>query len=211
MPAAPPLLAWAAVGPLPQEAEALLDPQRRLQLADVPLVAAPPWLGLDRALVGWWAWRLGGGQRPVLVADAGTALSLTAVSGEGRFLGGRLLAGAGLQWRALARGTAALPALEPLPESEARPAGEATGHTGDDGWPQTTEAALRVGVLRGLAAALQAAAAELPAQPHPWQLWLTGGDAQVLDPLLTASGSPWRLAPDLALQALAALRPGPDR
>ena len=201
--------AWAAVGPLPQQAAAALDPQRRLRLADVPLAAAPPWLGLDRALVGWWAWRLGGGRQSVLVADAGTALSLTAVTAEGRFLGGRLLAGAGLQWRALGRGTAALPVVAGAGPGD--PTGDGLPRGAElPGWPRATEDALRVGVVGGLAAALQAAAAELPDQPGGWQLWLTGGDAGLLAPRLAAPGTPWRLAPDLALQALAALRPGPD-
>jgi pantothenate kinase type III len=65
----------------------------RLRVEDVPLAGAPSWLGIDRALAGWEAWRQTGG--PVLVVDAGTVLSLTRVDGEGRFQGGRLMAGAG--------------------------------------------------------------------------------------------------------------------
>ena len=48
-------LAWAAVGPVP--AGAVLDPANRLSCADVPLRDLPPWLGIDRALAGWQAWR----------------------------------------------------------------------------------------------------------------------------------------------------------
>lgn len=203
------LVAWAAVG-------ALLDqpaPERRITLVDVPLEAAPPWLGVDRALVGWGAWRQSGGGA-VLVADAGTALSLTRVSSNGRFAGGRLLAGAGLQLRALAAGTAALPAIaaEVL-------AGAATA----DPWPQATTDAMAVGIVRGLAASLAGAAAGLsdqasggpgsgdqPSGAQRWDLWITGGDAPLLAPLLHRAGQPWRLAPALALEALASLRPGPD-
>jgi type III pantothenate kinase len=93
--------AWAAVGPVPAGAD--LPQERRLRLADVPLGEAPSWLGIDRALGGWQAWRERGG--PVLVADAGTVLSLTRVDAQGRFAGGRLMAGLALQLRAMAAGT----------------------------------------------------------------------------------------------------------
>ena len=192
------LVAWAAVGPVP--AAAPLPPERRLHLKDVPLLGQPGWLGVDRALVAWRAWCLASG--PVLVADSGTALSLTLVTSEGRFGGGRLLAGAALQLRALAAETAGLPGLEqpldlPL-----------------DLWPRSTPEAMAAGVLRGLAAALAAAGREAQTSCPGCSFWLTGGDGPLLKPLLQqllASYMPLQLAPDLALEALAALRPGPDR
>lgn len=194
------LVSWAAVGAVPERLAGCLPSQRRITTAQVPLADAPPWLGVDRALAGWGAWHRSDG-RPVLVADAGTALSLTRVLADGRFAGGRLMAGAGLQVRALGQGTEALPALNA--------AGLADGAAGD-GWPAVTEAAMAVGVVQGLAAALAAAAVELD-QPDggSCQLWLTGGDASLLAPCLQNRGQPWRLAPLLVLEALAALRPGP--
>lgn len=62
-----------------------LPEERRIELAQVPLQQLPPWLGVDRALVGWRAWRRQ--TQAVLVADAGTCLSLTCVDGQGRFRG----------------------------------------------------------------------------------------------------------------------------
>ena len=192
------LVAWAAVGPV--HASAPLPLERRLHLKDVPLLDQPGWLGVDRALVGWRAWCLADG--PVLVADGGTALSLTLVTSEGRFGGGRLLAGAALQLRALAAETAGLPALDPpldLPP---------------DLWPHSTSEAMAAGVLRGLAAALDAAGRDALSSCPGCSFWLTGGDGPLLKPLLQqllVSAMPLQLAPDLALEALAALRPGPDR
>ena len=192
------LVAWAAVGPVP--ASAPLPLERRLHLKDVPLLEQPGWLGVDRALVGWRAWCLASG--PVLVADGGTALSLTLVTSDGRFGGGRLLAGAALQLRALAAETAGLPALDPpldLPP---------------DLWPHSTSEAMAAGVLRGLAAALDAAGRDALSSCPGCSFWLTGGDGPLLKPLLQqllVSAMPLQLAPDLALEALAALRPGPDR
>ena len=192
------LVAWAAVGPVP--ASAPLPLERRLHLKDVPLLEQPGWLGVDRALVGWRAWCLASG--PVLVADGGTALSLTLVTSDGRFRGGRLLAGAALQLRALAAETAGLPALDPpldLPPEL---------------WPHSTPEAMAAGVLRGLAAALDAAGRDALSSCPGCSFWLTGGDGPLLKPLLQqllVSAMPLQLAPDLALEALAALRPGPDR
>lgn len=180
-------MAWVAVGPVPSDLP--LPPQRRLQLNDVPLVGAPAWLGMDRALAGWQAQRLSG--TAVLVADAGTALSLTRVSAAGVFSGGRLLAGAGLQLRALASGTAALPQLPMPPDLPPDP------------WPSITAEAMAAGVVRGLAAVIAQAWQEARAEAPDCRLWLTGGDAPTLAPLLGVVSSP-----QLALAGLAALRPG---
>jgi type III pantothenate kinase len=188
------LLAWAAVGPVPVRGG--LDPGRRLTLDHVPLAAAPPWLGVDRALVAWQAWQDCG--FPVLVADAGTALSLTRVDGRGRFAGGRILAGAALQWKALAAGTALLPGLE----ASAGPGSH--GHHPEAAWPCETAAAMRVGVMAGLAAAIQAAWEDARRQEPRCRLRITGGDGVALAERLGLTPEP-----DLALRALARLRPAP--
>lgn len=192
------LVAWAAVGPVP--ASAPLPLERRLHLKDVPLLEQPDWLGVDRALGGWRAWCLAGA--PVLVADSGTALSLTLITAEGRFAGGRLLAGAALQLQALGAETANLPAMEPPPALPSKL------------WPHFTTEAMAAGVLRGLAAAVAEAGREAQISCPGCSLWLTGGDGSLLAPLLLqllASDMQVQLAPNLALEALAELRPGPDR
>ncbi len=182
------LLAWAAVGALPERLS--LPRSRRIALVDVPLQGLPGWLGIDRALVGWRAWRRQGGA--VLVADAGTALSLTCVDAEGRFAGGRISAGVALQLRALGHATALLPSLQ-APAAAAR-----------DPWPPATEAAMAEGCLRATAAAVIQAWHDLPAAGRGG-LWLTGGDAPLLLPLVQQRQLRPELAPDLALEALAAL------
>lgn len=179
--------AWAATGAVP----VALDPGRRLCPADVPLAGVPPWLGVDRALAGWLAWQQSG--CGVLVADAGTVLSMTRVRGDGSFAGGRLLAGAALQLDAMARATAALPAS---PQPPALPA---------DGWPQPTAEAMAAGVLRGLAAAVAQAWQEARGEDPASCLWLSGGDGPALAPLLGVEPTP-----HLALRALVALRPAGD-
>jgi type III pantothenate kinase len=190
-----PPLAWAAVGPVPPEAA--LSAASRLQLDDVPLAGSPPWLGIDRALAGWWAARLCGG--PVLVADAGTVLSLTRVDEQGRFAGGRLMAGAALQLAAMGSGTAGLPGL----------VGDLAA--GAEEWPQATAAAMRRGVVEGLAAAVREAGRQARAQEPHCRIVLTGGDGPALLPLLRRWPELGENAlthhPELCLEALVALRP----
>lgn len=202
--ALPELVGWAAVGAVPEAMG--LPADRRLHLAAVPLAGAPPWLGIDRALAGWGAWRRNDG--PVLVADAGTVLSLTRVDGAGRFRGGRLMAGQALQLRAMAMATTALPAL-PLHRSESGANGQG------EPWPAATPAAMVEGVRRGLAAAIASAVREAAAEAPDCRLVLTGGDGPDLLDLLagdpTLEARPWEHRPDLCLEALARLRPAPDR
>ena len=183
------LQAWAAVGALPSQLAS--GRARRIGLEDVPLQGLPPWLGTDRALVGWRAWQQQGDA--VLVADAGTALSLTRVSAEGGFAGGLISAGVALQLRALTGSTAQLPAVEPV----AAASGEA--------WPIYTEVAMAEGCRRGVAAAIAQAWRQLCCEGLGPTLWLTGGDAPALVPLLEEQQLKPVLAPDLALEAIAAL------
>lgn len=198
---APPL-AWAAVGHLPDPLP--YPPERRVCLADVPLAGCPPWLGVDRALAGWGAWRERG--ESVLVVDAGTVLSLTRVDGGGTFRGGRLLAGLRLQLESMATGTALLPNI--LREPEMATTGPEANED-DPAWPGGTAAAMRLGVEAGLAAAVIGAAKEAASQ---WVV-LTGGDGQVLHQRVAPELKPLGLAvahrPLLCLESLANLRPAP--
>ena len=194
-----PLVAWAAVGRLP--AGWCDEPVGRVLTADVPLQAMPAWLGVDRALAGWLAWRQR--REAVLVADAGTVLSLTRVDRDGRFAGGRLMAGLRLQLRVMAEGTAALPAA-PSPR-------EGADLLEPELWPDGTSAAMAVGVTHGLAAAVAVAFRQARAELPGCRLVLTGGDASGLLPLvrelLAGEAETASLEPDLALRALVALRP----
>jgi len=153
-----------------------------MRLEQVPLAEAPAWLGIDRALAGWWAWRQQ--QGAVLVVDAGTSLSLTLVDEQGRFAGGRLSAGLALQLRSLHQGTAQLPLTQP--DAENLPP-----------WPRETAAAMEVGCLQAMVGAVNQAMEQLE---DGCTLWLTGGDAQRLAPWLNPS--PLVVAPQLCLEAL---------
>jgi type III pantothenate kinase len=179
---------WAAVGVVPQVLDAYSS--RRLSTAQVPLAQLPPRVGVDRALAAWMAWRVSG--LPVLVADAGTALSLTLVDGGGCFRGGRLMAGARLQLQALHQGTASLP----LPSLDIE---------NSEAWPRLTDQALSCGVIEGLTAAVVRGFEHRPQPEQDWQLWLTGGDAPLLLRGLQQTGLRPRHADALALEGLGCL------
>jgi type III pantothenate kinase len=71
----------------------------------------PARLGADRwvALIGAWSHAQARGvEGPVLVVMVGTAVTVDALDGEGRFLGGFILPGHGIMLRALESGTAGL-------------------------------------------------------------------------------------------------------
>jgi len=189
---------WAAVGPVPETPS--LHEGRRLTLADVPLKGCPPWLGVDRALGAFSAWSRCDEQQldrrtGVLLADAGTVLSLTLLDPAGGFRGGQLIPGLRMQLQAMAQGAVGLelPALD----------GESAGL-----FPRETAAAMWRGSLQALVGAL--AEAQRLSGAH---LWLCGGDAARLEPELIRSGLQVRCDPDLVMKGLVDLMPtiSPDR
>jgi type III pantothenate kinase len=82
---------------------------RLLTLEQIPLQGMYPSLGIDRALAAWGAVQKLG--VPVLVIDAGTALTFTAVN-ELQLVGGAIVPGLQTQVRSLMQNTAALPLVE---------------------------------------------------------------------------------------------------
>ncbi len=65
--------------------------------------------GVDRLLAAAGAWTLA--KQAVIVVDAGTAITVDFVDGEGTFHGGAIAPGVGLMLEALATGTDALPSI----------------------------------------------------------------------------------------------------
>jgi type III pantothenate kinase len=81
-----------------------------ITLDQVPLQGVYPTLGIDRALALWgagetWGW-------PMLVIDAGTALTLTGADANRCLIGGAILPGLGLQFQSLSQKTANLPLID---------------------------------------------------------------------------------------------------
>ncbi len=142
------------------------SPQVRvLTLADIPLKGMYSTLGIDRALAV-----LGGGTHfgwPVLVIDAGTALTLTGADAEQRLVGGAILPGLGLQRSSLAQKTAALPDIEFPPHLPQR-------------WAMQTSEAIQSGIIYTLLAGIRDFIEAWREQYPNSTLVITGGDRNLL-------------------------------
>ena len=158
--------------------------------ADFPIpiraeVDAPEHVGVDRLLAALSAFRRAGGA--CIVVDAGTVLTVDAVSADGGFQGGAIFPGLEMIARALAEGTALLPRVD-LP-SEAPLVGKNTR--------EAISAGLVHGV-RGAVAALVEGARETVGREAA--VFLTGGDAALLAPHLPAVLR--EVVPNLVLEGL---------
>ena len=162
---------------------------------DVPLQGTPSWLGVDRALGAWSAWTLSRREgldlrSGLLLADAGTVLSLTLLTQDGCFSGGQLMPGWRLQIAAMASGTSALE----RPEHTALP---------EDYFPQNTGQAMLRGALHGMVGAVAQAWNRTEAC-----LWISGGDGPLVARELERQGVNLQLDSDLVMKGLVNLIDG---
>ena len=122
-----------------------------------------------------------------IIVDAGTAVTIDALSADGAFQGGAILPGIELAAGALAQGTALLP----------RPDVQDPG----PGIPNSTRTAIAAGVLRGTAGAVDRLAADIARELGGCRHFIvTGGDAERLRNLCTTPLAP---RPHLTLSGLA--------
>lgn len=109
---------------LSPEEQALLDAEKWWQLCsdgDLPMritYATPSTLGPDRVAAALGAMAIYPG-RNVIIADAGTALTIDLVSAEGEFLGGNISPGVQMRLDAMHAHTSRLPLLNKEPETSA--------------------------------------------------------------------------------------------
>jgi type III pantothenate kinase len=136
-----------------------------LKLSDVPLQGIYPSLGLDRAIALWGAGTTYGW--PCLVIDGGTALTLTGADASASLIGGAILPGLQLQFRALASATAALSWVELPQELPAL-------------WSKDTAIATQSGVVRMTIAGIRHAMTQWLKTYPDSKIVFTGGDAEQL-------------------------------
>lgn len=136
-----------------------------LTTTDVPLQGLYSTMGCDRALAAFGAGETYG--YPVLVIDAGTAITLTGIDANKTLVGGAIVAGLRSQFACLHQNTAALPAL-PIPE------------TLPERWATDTNSAIQAGIAHILIAGLQAYIDDLRSQFPDSQVIITGGDGDYL-------------------------------
>lgn len=132
-----------------------------ITLDRLPLQGLYPTLGIDRALALWGAGtKLGW---PILVIDAGTALTFTGADVNRCLIGGAILPGLGLQLSSLGQKTAALPTVK-LPESL------------PPRWAADTPGAMQSGVVYATVAAVKDFIENWQQEFPDSQIAMTGGD-----------------------------------
>lgn len=145
---------------------------RIITLDQLPIGGLYPTLGIDRALA-----LLGAGNQlgwPVLLIDAGTALTFTGGNVNRYLVGGAILPGLGLQLSSLAQKTAGLP-LVSLPENLPRR------------WAKDTAGAIQSGVVYATVAGVRDFIEDWRCLfPHS-KIAITGGDRTLLLQYLTSA------------------------
>jgi type III pantothenate kinase len=145
---------------------------RVLTLDKLPLQGLYSSLGIDRALA-----LLGAGTKlgwPILVIDAGTALTFTGADVNQSLVGGAILPGLGLQLSSLGTKTASLP-LASLPEKLPQR------------WAADTASAIQSGVVRAAVAGVRDFIEDWQCLFPRSKIALTGGDRTLLLKYLTAA------------------------
>lgn len=140
-----------------------------ITLDDLPLIAVYPTLGIDRALA-----LVGAGETlgyPVLVIDAGTAMTFTGADADRKLIGGAILPGLRLQLQSLAQKTAALPETKLPTQLPPR-------------WAMQTTTAIESGVIYTILAGIRDFVEDWRCQFPGSKIVITGGDAAVLLPYL---------------------------
>jgi type III pantothenate kinase len=185
-------LRWVVASVRPRTADQIIAWARRRGNSVVPLETArqlplqvlvdkPDWVGIDRLLnaVAANARRRPG--VPAVVVDAGSAVTVDFVDGNGAFRGGSIFPGLRLMCQALHDHTALLPLIQvtqplpPVPATSTPTAMEAGVY-----WAVT-------GGIDALVRRLQAAAGVVP------DVFLAGGDAALLEPGLQTRALVWPL------------------
>lgn len=189
-----PLIVASVVGE-PSQYGARFPQVRVLTLADIPLKGIYSTLGIDRALGV-----LGGGTHygwPILVIDAGTALTFTAADADQQLVGGAILPGLGLQRSSLALKTAALPQIEFPPHLPPR-------------WATETPGAIQSGIIYTLVAGMRDFIEAWQRQYPQGQMVITGGDRNLLLSYFTKQFQDKSIHPvadpDLIFRGMAALK-----
>lgn len=168
------------------------DRYRLLRNEDLPLaihVEQPQRVGTDRLLAAVAVNRLRAPNRPAIVIDAGTAITVDLVSATGAFEGGVILPGFRLTAKALAEGTDLLPEVDYDPASGPPPV---VG--------KSTIAAIRSGLFWGQVGAVSELVRRMSDQMGTVpQVFVAGGDAERLAGFLPQA----QVVPELVLAGIA--------
>jgi len=147
----------------------------------------PSRLGVDRWLAMLAAYRNSG--KSVCVVDCGSAITVDFVDGQGQQVGGYIVPGIAMQVSALLNSTGQIRL-------------EATVEPNFKAWGKSTEEAVNFGVFRQVASLINSIVDELVLNKESPEFYITGGDAQILLPMLRGREK-FRQCPDLVMDGLA--------
>jgi len=136
-----------------------------IKTTDVPLRGLYATMGCDRALAAYGAGEIYG--YPVLVIDAGTAITLTGIDADKTLVGGAIVAGLRSQFLSLFENTAALPDVH-IPESL------------PNRWGMDTHSSIQAGISHIFLAGLQAYIDDWRSRFPLGKAIITGGDGEYL-------------------------------
>jgi len=169
------------------------DPVTLLATGDLPLVVRlkrPDMVGIDRLLDALAADHLRPDDRPAVVVDVGTAITVDLVSADGAFCGGAIMPGIEMSARAMHEFTDLLPLIAMSELAEPPPA------AGD-----STAPAMRSGLYWGAVGGIRELIAQLSKDSGaPAEVFLTGGAGAAVAELL---GPDARHVPHLTLAGIA--------
>lgn len=186
-----PILGCSVVGAVRQELSACLgDRIRFIGVADLPPSAiaydTPETLGADRVLACMGARSLSV-ERAVIVVDAGTATTVDFMDADGVFRGGVIMPGIAMMEQGLRTFAPELPQVE----RSVPPA-----------WPpQSTHQALQWGITGTWLQSILAYVEHFSAMSDTADVWITGGDADVLTQIRDL---PLQYHPNLVFEGLRA-------
>jgi type III pantothenate kinase len=167
------------------------DPMTLLAAGDLPLrveLERPDMVGVDRLLDAVAANHLRQPDRPAVVIDVGTAITVDLVSAEGGFRGGAILPGIAQAARAMHEFTDLLPLIG-MDELTTPPPAVGTA----------TDAAMRSGLFWGAVGAIRQLIERMAGDDDP-EVFLTGGAGPAVAELLGRSA---RHVPHLTLAGIA--------
>lgn len=166
LPPSPPLF-LASVVPSQTELWQNYPDVRIIALEQIPIKNTYPTLGIDRALALYGAGTAWG--FPMLVIDAGTALTFTGADNHKNFIGGAILPGLGLQLATLNQKTGQLPLVQTQIIASLPPR-----------FALNTEEAIKSGVIYTLLAGIKDFIEAWLRDFTESKIAITGGDAKLL-------------------------------
>ena len=188
---------WAVSGVHPKRREELVEWLRQRgdsvlviddpnQLPILVKLPAPEKVGIDRLLNAVAAKFYAGPGDASIIVDAGTAVTVDLVDETAAFCGGAILPGFRLMSQTLHDYTALLPLVDIQKPNPQLPGAD-------------TESAIRAGVFWAVAGGVKALVRQISAGSLHRKIFVTGGDAGLILPVLEADVKPW---PTMTLEGI---------